>query len=226
MSLRGRITDDDKLPFTNRNKYCAACGTTTFRGGIIMRLVKDRETKLRNKVHYCLSCHRAGKSEPLRRTSERLKLKNKHEEEMPEPSKKRKLITNNNDDDDDTESIVGQTETKSEKVPQEAENEKEVETEINLSLKIFYVETGSATLRERWDVYDSFVVCCKNEEDARKIHPGGRDVTWLTEDEKFHKYNSWISPKEIHLLKVTCIGEANPMTTKKDEIICSSFNAG
>jgi hypothetical protein len=63
--------------------------------------------------------------------------------------------------------------------------------------------------RNMYDVFDSAVVAAKDEESARKIHPGLGGL------------DSWVKSKEV---KVELIGEAIKGT--KAGVIVSSFNAG
>ena len=67
-----------------------------------------------------------------------------------------------------------------------------------------------------WDTFDSCVVCAKNEDDAKTIHPYNKEFI-----EK-ERWNSWASTKD----KVKCelIGVAEDGI--KRGVIVSSFNAG
>jgi hypothetical protein len=94
-----------------------------------------------------------------------------------------------------------------------------------------------------YDSYDSFVCCCENEEDARRIHPSmdpsedtfnDEEMCWIqTNGIKRGKYkegeknrpDSWVYGKDIHIaLKVELLGTAKK-GSKKD-IVLASYNAG
>lgn len=79
---------------------------------------------------------------------------------------------------------------------------------MNLYLISQDVKTG-------WDTYDSAVVAAKDEEEARKIRPDGRE-----RDEDY--YGAWA--KKPEQVKVELIGKAVEGTEKG--VILSSFNAG
>lgn len=68
--------------------------------------------------------------------------------------------------------------------------------------------------RFRYDSYDSAVVIAATEEEAQKMHPGGRSA-----DDKID-FRGWTSPEEV---KVTKIGNSN---IKEKKVVCASFNAG
>lgn len=72
-----------------------------------------------------------------------------------------------------------------------------------------------------YDTYDSCVVCAKNEEEAKLIHPNG---TLFKEYEVKRKddYGSWAS--KFDEIKCLEIGTAND--NQKIGLILSSFNAG
>jgi hypothetical protein len=69
-----------------------------------------------------------------------------------------------------------------------------------------------------YDTYDSCVVCAKNAEEAKKIHPNGK---LLSEQNGFQ--NSWTLDESK--IQVDEIGVANK-NVKRGEVICASFNAG
>ena len=69
-----------------------------------------------------------------------------------------------------------------------------------------------------YDSYDSAVVCAENEEEARKIHPGGGGQDTQETAEMF---DTWCNLTEV---SVKYIGEAKEVSVKG--IICTSFNAG
>ena len=64
-----------------------------------------------------------------------------------------------------------------------------------------------------YDTYDSFVVCAKDEEDAKMVHE-------LDDDELYCK--TWVS--NIEDIKVKYLGEADE-SIERGEIL-GSFNAG
>jgi hypothetical protein len=97
----------------------------------------------------------------------------------------------------------------------------------------------SQNINEGYDTYDSCVVCAKNENEARMIHPsrfvthyddknwfgtcsGGADKgkEYITED----NYYTWVPRNEVKKIKVELIGVAKKGL--KRGLIVSSFNAG
>lgn len=64
-----------------------------------------------------------------------------------------------------------------------------------------------------YDTYDSFVVCAKDEEDAKIIHELDNPISF---------YGSWV--KDIKDIKVKYLGEADE-SIERGEIL-GSFNAG
>ena len=63
------------------------------------------------------------------------------------------------------------------------------------------------------DHYDSFVICCNSEDEARRYHPSGRIMgKW--------RFSDW--PDSDLEVGVTHLGEANPNVPTG--VICSSFN--
>lgn len=70
----------------------------------------------------------------------------------------------------------------------------------------------------RYDTYDSAVVCSANEDEARMTHPSQYRDNWSGIEEK---WGSWVDAKDIN---VKYIGEADE--SLKKGIICASFNAG
>lgn len=111
-------------------------------------------------------------------------------------------------------------------------------------MNLYLVTVDSNYLQEKWDVYDSFVVCCKTEKDARQTHPSlgpttnfneeercwvqtnGVKVGFYSEDGKrYPLLSGWIYGKDIgEALTVELLGKAKP-GSKKDVII-ASYNAG
>ena len=74
--------------------------------------------------------------------------------------------------------------------------------------------------QKRWDVYEEAVVCALNKEDAKMIHPSGRDMDWDDDDEDEH--GNWVSnPSYVH---VEYLGEAQDNLERG--VIVASFHAG
>ena len=71
-----------------------------------------------------------------------------------------------------------------------------------------------------YDEFDSAVVCCATEEEARMTHPrvSYTDRPW---DGLRTQFDSWVDAKDV---VVTKIGLAHPKTERG--VICASFNAG
>jgi hypothetical protein len=84
-------------------------------------------------------------------------------------------------------------------------------------LKLYLV---SQTENSDYDTYDSFVVACKSEEEARHTNPSNGIV--MTEEDWSYPYSSWCSSSDS--VKVTYLGIADPSV--HHGIVCSSFNAG
>lgn len=61
-----------------------------------------------------------------------------------------------------------------------------------------------------WDTYDSFVVACKTEDEARNFKPLSKD-----------KFGSWAF--SLDAIKVQYLGKA---AKEIEGVICESFNAG
>lgn len=81
-------------------------------------------------------------------------------------------------------------------------------------MKLFLV-TNKVPDDFSWDYYDSFVICCNSEDEARQYHPSGRIMgKW--------RFSDW--PDSDLDVGVKCLGEANSNVTLG--VICSSFNAG
>ena len=75
----------------------------------------------------------------------------------------------------------------------------------------------------RWDTFDSFIVCCNTEQEARETYPNNSgDTSWITD--KPTQYMPWVRGDEIDLLRVTMIGVASPDTKKG--VVLASYNAG
>ena len=87
-------------------------------------------------------------------------------------------------------------------------------------MKLFKI---SQSVNTGYDTYDSAIVCAKDEVEARKWHPNGRDNA----DEKgdftdADYYPSWAD--RVSEVEVIHIGTASP--TCPIGIVLSSFNAG
>ena len=78
-----------------------------------------------------------------------------------------------------------------------------------------YLVINKDTNNYDYDFYDSFVICCNSEDEARRYHPSGRIM------EKW-RFLDW--PDSDLDVGVECLGEANPNVTLG--VVCSSFNAG
>lgn len=96
----------------------------------------------------------------------------------------------------------------------------------------------SRTDRGDYDEYDSFVVICASEEEARKTHPreyvyhGRSDDNgsfWCWYDENIGQTRTymggmtWVNATQIHTLDVEFIGE---ITSNEKGVILASYNAG
>ena len=66
----------------------------------------------------------------------------------------------------------------------------------------------------RYESFDSMVVCCKNENAARMTHPSIKDWNGLACD-------GWCDAKDV---EVQFLGVADPLF--KVGVICKSINAG
>lgn len=83
--------------------------------------------------------------------------------------------------------------------------------------KLYLVCSTSKCLTGRgYDTYDSFIVCCKTEDEARRTHPSG---THRGSDDR-----TWVREEELNLLDVECIGNANDNI--EVGVVLASFNAG
>ena len=65
-----------------------------------------------------------------------------------------------------------------------------------------------------WDNYDSFIVACESEEEARKTHPSHGDG-WGRD---------WITKDQINTLTIELLGQATPNLEKG--VVLSSFSNG
>lgn len=92
-----------------------------------------------------------------------------------------------------------------------AENLQSVEQTDN-KMEIYLLEQD---LNNGYDTYDSVVVIAENEDEARKIHPGG---------EYEQDFYDWVQFNQIDQIKVTHIGTATE--EQKKGVLLASFNAG
>lgn len=110
----------------------------------------------------------------------------------------------------------------------EATEDVETETETAKPLNLYLVNLPRSK-NLGYDSYDSFIVCCENEQTARETHPGSAEMgisQWgrkLTKGEVYYD-SAWIKPEQIDSLTVEKIGTAD--SSQKKEIILSSYNAG
>lgn len=74
-----------------------------------------------------------------------------------------------------------------------------------------------------YDSYDSFVVACYTEDEARNTSPGGIDMS--NKDKTHSCWWGWINRDDISQLIVTEIGYAKEGISFRSVII-ASFNAG
>jgi hypothetical protein len=71
-----------------------------------------------------------------------------------------------------------------------------------------------------YDTYDSFVIACESEEEARHTNP--QDGCVMPKKDWLYLYSSWCSSPDH--VTVTYLGIAD--ASVKHGIVCSSFNAG
>lgn len=83
-------------------------------------------------------------------------------------------------------------------------------------MKLFLV---SQKQNNDYDTYDSFVISCETEDEAKNTHPYGRP---MTQEDWDYEYSSWCN--SVHHVNVQYLGEADSSVSKG--IVCSSFNAG
>lgn len=84
------------------------------------------------------------------------------------------------------------------------------------TLHIFLVQR---TDRGDYDTYDSFVVCCRSEQEALEFHPSG--VQMSDRGDINPRHDDWTHKKN---LSVTLLGKASSQIT--DGVILASFTAG
>ena len=88
-----------------------------------------------------------------------------------------------------------------------------------MSLYLYLVKADVGLTGEH-DVYDSFVVCCKNKREARLTLPiGGKQIPF---DEETHESIGWVTMEDIDSLEVTRLGKAGK--NMKPGVICASYN--
>lgn len=83
----------------------------------------------------------------------------------------------------------------------------------------------SQSANKGWDTYDSAVVVAANEDDAKKIHPSGKDFydDWWTREPNPGFGSTWankLADVQVELVGVAREG-LEPAT-----VVCASFNAG
>lgn len=83
-------------------------------------------------------------------------------------------------------------------------------------MKLYLISQNKNT---GYDTYDSAVVCCENEEEARYTHPD--EIENWDGDGKARRFDTWCSAKYVH---VEYIGIADSNIPKG--VVCASFNAG
>jgi hypothetical protein len=87
-------------------------------------------------------------------------------------------------------------------------------------------------INQDYETYDSAVVCCNTEDEARSTHPGeytsaveGNWVKYLGSRSECKDYSrDWVSYSDIGKIKVTLIGIAGSKIKKG--VVISSYNAG
>lgn len=94
-------------------------------------------------------------------------------------------------------------------------------------MKLFKI---SQNKNNRYDTYDSAVVCAENEEDAKTIHPDGKANDASTDPAIYRRGRSFDSPDFIDDwtglsdIEVEYIGEAKEGLERG--VVVASFNAG
>lgn len=78
------------------------------------------------------------------------------------------------------------------------------------------------TVNNDYDTYDSAVVCAKDEDDARSMHPGlALYDDYANWDGKDSEYGSWCNRADV---QVKYLGTADKSIERS--VIVTSFNAG
>lgn len=85
---------------------------------------------------------------------------------------------------------------------------------IEPDMKLYLISQTDVT---GWDTYNSAVVSAVDENDAKKICPGGKDDIPHAEA---HAWDSWTN--DLNKVTAEYLGE----TDKPRGVICASFNAG
>jgi len=113
-----------------------------------------------------------------------------------------------------------------------------------MTLRLYLVSTiSSETKYLGYDTYDSFVACCKNEDEARRMHPSlnpstdifdENEMCWIQEggkrigednNKKSYLLGGWIYGKDINnALKIELLGTAKKGSEKS--VVLASYNAG
>lgn len=83
-------------------------------------------------------------------------------------------------------------------------------------MKLFLVSQDE---NNDYDTYDSFVIACETEDEAKNTHPCGEP---MTEEQWNDIYSSWCS--SVKHVKVQYLGEADK--SLEEGVVCASFNAG
>ena len=86
-------------------------------------------------------------------------------------------------------------------------------------MKLFKI---SQSVNTGYDTYNSAIVCAKDEVEARKWHPDGRNHADEKGDFPDIRYSTWAD--RVSQVEVIHIGTASP--TCPIGIVLSSFNAG
>jgi hypothetical protein len=78
----------------------------------------------------------------------------------------------------------------------------------------------SQSVNNDYDTYSDAVVCAKDKQDAKTIHPSGR--VFVSRAKENYNFGDWA--RNFKEIKVEEIGTAN--NKQKRGVICSSFHAG
>lgn len=88
---------------------------------------------------------------------------------------------------------------------------------------------GLDDLASCYDCYNMAVVVAHDEEQARTIHPGGRErFTFGQWREDGYNTDTWVSNPTGGMISATRLGDASPDLYRKTGcgVVCASFNAG
>lgn len=69
-----------------------------------------------------------------------------------------------------------------------------------------------------YDTYDSAVVCAENEDEARLIHPSGREWDGTVKETLYR--DEWVNSTEV------IVKQIGVSIDDKKGVICASYNAG